>query len=375
MFKILSKACESGNGQARTGALTTPHGVIETPVFMPVGTRAVVKTLCSQELKDLGFSIILGNTYHLCLRPGLDIIKKSGGLHEFMNWPGAILTDSGGYQVFSLGSNVTIESGGVSFRSVYDGSTHYFTPESVIEAQRVFNSDIAMVLDVCSPPNSSRDELIKARSLTKDWALRSKSAWTSIKHDGSLLFGIIQGGTDIDVRLACLDDIIQIGFDGYALGGLSVGEPHRVMLETVESSVSLLPRDKPRYLMGLGNPTSLIKAIALGIDMFDSVLPTRIARNGTIYVNSGRLNIKNAQYADDLSPLDEDCACHACQNYSRAYLRHLFINGEILCLRLLTLHNLYFINSLFSIIRTRINEGTFMSFKEDFLRKFEEEVD
>jgi queuine tRNA-ribosyltransferase len=244
----------------------------------------------------------------------------------------------------------------------------------VIEAQRAFNSDIAMVLDVCSPPDSSREDLVKARSITKDWALRSKSAWSSTQQHENLLFGIIQGGTDMEIRTACLEDITEIGFDGYALGGLSVGEPHEVMLEVVKSTASLLPEDKPRYLMGLGNPSSLIKAVALGIDMFDSVLPTRIARNGTVYVADGRLNLKNACFADDLSPIDNDCGCHACQNYSRAYLRHLFINGEILCHRLLTLHNLHFMESLFSTIRGKIVEGTFESFKEDFLSKFKEEV-
>lgn len=354
--------------------IKTAHGAIETPVFMPVGTRAAVKTLSAAEVKDIGFDVILGNSYHLYLKPGPDVIKEAGGLHRFMAWDGSILTDSGGYQVFSLGPNAVIKQDGVEFRSIYDGSLHFFTPESVIGSQNSFGSDINMVLDVCSGPNASLDELTRARGLTRDWAARSRSAWDSLGSTDHALFGIVQGGTDLDLRQQCVEDIVSIGFDGYALGGLSVGEPHAKMQNIVKACTALLPQDAPRYLMGLGNPTSLIKAVANGIDMFDSVLPTRIARNGTVYTDTGRLNIKNAAFTRDFTPLAPDCECTACRSYSRAYLRHLFMSGEILALRLMSEHNLTFMNRLFKTIRDRIAKGDFESFKKEFLGTFHETV-
>lgn len=371
-FKILNQPNSADT--ARLGRITTATGMITTPAYMPVATRAVVKTLSMQDLSSLEYDLILSNAYHLYLRPGLDVIKAAGGLHNFMNWNRSILTDSGGYQVFSLGSNVSVDDDGVEFKSVYDGSAHRFTPESVINMQCVFGSDIIMPLDVCSSPGTGAQELDVARQRTREWAARSKRAFMESCGAKEALFGIIQGGTDLELRKQACEEIIAIGFDGYALGGLSVGEPHNTMLEVVKACDRLLPPEKPRYLMGLGNPTSLIKAVSLGIDMFDSVLPTRIARNGTVYVAHGRVNIKKAEFAKDFAPLEEGCPCEACKNHSRAYLRHLFINREILAMRLLTIHNLTFMKRFFDNIRDSLEKGCFPEFKELFLSEFHEDI-
>ena len=325
------------DGSARSGELTTAHGVVRTPVFMPVGTRAAVRTLTSGELAALGAEIVLANTYHLWLRPGTELIERAGGLHGFMAWDGPILTDSGGFQVFSLGPTRTVDDDGVTFRSVYDGSTQRLTPETAIAAQEALGADIAMVLDECVSLPAEAAALKEAVDRSLAWAAACKQAHT---RPDQLLFGILQGGTDLDLRAESAARTVEIGFDGYAIGGLSVGEPRERMLATVAHTAPLLPADSPRYLMGVGDPVSLIEAVALGIDMFDCVLPTRMARNGAFWGPEGRMNLRNARYAEDLGPLDDTCDCPACRTYSRAYLRHLLMAKEVLPLRMLTEHNL-----------------------------------
>jgi queuine tRNA-ribosyltransferase len=364
-FKLIK---EDETTKARIGKIKTFHGEINTPVFMPVGTKATVKTMSPEELEEIGTEIILSNAYHLFLRPGVEIIKKAGGLHKFMNWKLPVLTDSGGYQVFSLGETLKVTDDGVLFRSIIDGSSHFLTPEDVIGVEESLGADIIMVFDECVPYSASYEQTQKAVERTTNWALRCKNSHKN--YDNQSLFGIIQGGFFEDLREKSANEIVNIGFSGYGIGGLSVGEPREIMLQALESTVSFIPKDKPRYLMGLGDPVGIIESVARGVDMFDSALPTRIARNGTIFTETGRLNIRNSPYIDDFTPLDLSCDCYTCKNYSRAYLRHLYMSNEILALRLLTTHNLYFIIRLIHDIRLSILEGRFKEFLLEFKSKY-----
>ncbi|MCK9274545.1 MAG: tRNA guanosine(34) transglycosylase Tgt [Syntrophales bacterium] len=361
-FNLLKKDAGS---RARLGTLTTSHGQIKTPAFMPVGTQATVKSLLPETVRQLGADIILGNTYHLYLRPGHELIRKMGGLHEFMNWHHPILTDSGGFQIYSLGALRKLSEKGVVFRSHIDGSSHVMTPEYCIAIQHALGSDIMMCLDECLSYPASFDETEKSLELTVRWARRCKETKNS---ERNALFGIIQGGAWPRLRKRAVDDICDIGFDGYALGGLSVGEPKEIMYEMVEMTAPLCPEDKPRYLMGVGTPEDLLACTALGIDMFDCVMPTRNARNGMLFTNSGKIAIKNARYREDKAPLDEQCRCYTCRNYSRAYLRHLFIAREILAIVLNTIHNVSFYLTLMENIRKSIQEGVFEDFRRNFLK-------
>jgi queuine tRNA-ribosyltransferase len=352
-------------GEARAGTLQTAHGPVRTPAFMPVGTKATVKMLDPEEVRSLGAEIVLGNTYHLHFRPGEDVIAELGGLHRFMGWDGPILTDSGGYQVFSLRDTITrVDEEGVTFRSVYDGSQERFTPESVAEIQRKLGSDIAMCLDVCAPAGGSQDELAQAVRLTTLWAARQRGA---PRAEGQLLFGIAQGATDPELRRRSIAEIVDLDFDGHALGGLSVGEERDPMFETVAEAAPLLPAEKPRYFMGIGDPEGILEVIERGVDMFDCVLPTRMGRTGTAITSTGRLNLKNARFARDQAPLDEHCDCPACSRFTRAYIRHLVNQQELLGLRLLTLHNLRFLLQLTAGARAAIESGKLATFKEEAL--------
>lgn len=364
-YRVIKKDTRT---KARLGILETPHGVIETPVFMPVGTQATVKAMTPEELKEMGATIILGNTYHLYLRPGHKIIEKAGGLHKFMNWDRAILTDSGGFQVFSLSSLRKITEDGVEFRSHIDGSKHFFTPEKVIEIQNSLGSDIIMSFDECAPYPADYDYVKRSMELTIKWAERGKKAHKNT--DRQALFGIVQGGTYKDLRRECAERLVDMDFPGYAIGGLSVGEPKDLMYEIIDFTTDYLPHDKPRYLMGVGTPEDLIEGVIRGVDMFDCVLPTRIARNGTVFTSRGKLIVRDAPYAEDFSPLDEECDCYTCKNYSRAYLRHLFKAKEILAARLATYHNLYFLIKLMEKIREAIRQDRLLEFKEEFLKKY-----
>jgi queuine tRNA-ribosyltransferase len=357
------------DGAARAGVLTTAHGEVPTPAFMPVGTKASVKTLHPDEVRDLGAHILLGNTYHLHFRPGDEVIAELGGLHRFMGWDGPILTDSGGYQVFSLRDTIVrADDDGVTFRSVYDGSPERFTPESVAAIQANLGSDIAMCLDVCPPPGVPREELENAVRLTTAWAGRQLEA---PRAEGQLVFGIAQGASDPELRRRSIEEITSLGFDGYALGGLSVGEPRELTMEATEWAAPLLPADQPRYFMGIGDAAGILDVIERGIDMFDCVLPTRTARTGSALTWSGRLNMRNAVFARDGRPLDEDCTCPACSRFSRAYIRHLINQQELLGLRLLTLHNLYLVLDVTAKARTAIEAGDLASFKRRALDRLE----
>ncbi len=367
-FKIIKKDERSS---ARAGSLSTPHGQVNTPVFMPVGTQASIKTLCTKEMEELGAELILGNTYHLFLRPGHKLIEKAGGLHKFISWQKPILTDSGGYQVFSLNPLAKVTEEGVSFKSYLDGSAHQFTPEKVIEIQHSLDADIIMPLDECVPYPSSYPFTRRATEYTMDWAKRSKFEHEkNEKKEKQTLFGIIQGGIYPNLRELCSEFMIDLDFPGFALGGLSVGEPNEMRWELVESTVSYLPEEKPRYLMGVGTPEDIVEAVAKGVDMFDCVLPTRNARNGTVFTRKGKMIIKAARYAEDFSPIDEKCGCLTCQNYSRAYIRHLFQSGEIAGLRLATIHSLYFYLSLMKEISESILQGTFADWRKEFLKEY-----
>lgn len=363
-YKLLHKDKSS---MARAGRLSTAHGTVDTPVFMPVGTQGTVKTMSPEELNEIGFGIILGNTYHLSMRPGVDVIKKAGGLHRFMHWDGALLTDSGGYQVFSLANLREIREDGVSFRSHVDGKLHFFSPESTVGTQEALGSDIMMVLDECTPYPCEHDYACNSMELSLKWAIRCKIAFS---RKNRALFGIVQGSTYPDLRRRSAEELIRIGFDGYAIGGLSVGEPRLVMMENVELCSSILPEDRPRYLMGSGTPVEILEAVARGVDMFDCVMPTRNGRNGTAFTRRGKLPVKNGAYKEDMRPLEEGCGCTACRNYTRAYLRHLFNADEILGLRLVTYHNLYFYHGLMADIRRAIAAGNFKRFKEDFIKGY-----
>ena len=356
--------------QARFGKLETAHGSIETPAFMPVGTQATVKTLAPRDLKEIGAQIILANAYHLYIRPGIDIIKHAGGLHKFMSWSKPILTDSGGYQVFSLARLRKITDEGVTFNSHFDGREIFLTPEEVIRAQEGLGSDIAMIFDECPPSGAAYAQVENAVRRTIQWAKRAKQARES---QTQLLFGIVQGGKFLDLRKISLEETVQIGFDGYAIGGVSVGEPRPEMEKVVRHITPLLPEGTPRYLMGVGTPIDLFWAIESGIDLFDCVNPTRYARNGTAFTRIGKIAVRNAEYAKDQTPLDETCACYTCRNFSRSYLRHLFNCDEILGHRLVTFHNVYFFISLVQKMRTSILEGRFSQFKNEFLSGYDDD--
>lgn len=354
-------------GKARAAELVTAHGVVQTPVFMPVGTKATVKAMLPEELRDIGAQIVLGNTYHLHLRPGDDLIRDLGGLHKFMNWKHPILTDSGGFQVFSLSRLRVLTEEGVLFRSHYDGEKVMFTPEKSMQIQMNLGSDIIMAFDECTPYPATREEVISSMELTARWLARSKDAMTRSE---SLLFGIVQGGLEVDARLESLKQITAVDLPGYALGGLSVGEPIELMHQLVSQVADKLPADKPRYLMGVGTPLDLLQCVDAGIDMFDCVLPTRVARNGTLFTWSGRLSLKREEYRRDERGLDPECGCYTCQNYSRAYLRHLYLTGEIVSARLNTIHNLHFYLELMKRARQSILEGHWEEFKKDCLTRF-----
>lgn len=359
---------EDQRSQARLGKLHTPHGIIETPVFMPVGTQATVKTLTPEELKELGAGIILSNTYHLFLRPGADLIREAGGLHHFMNWDGAILTDSGGFQVFSLGDLRKIREEGVEFRSHIDGSHQFLSPEIATQVQMALGSDIVMAFDECAPYPADRAYVKNSLERTTRWTKRCLDTLTTT--DRQALFGIVQGGMYPDLRRQSAEEIIGLDLPGYAIGGLSVGEPKEIMYEVLDYTTPLLPRDKPRYLMGVGSPDALIEGVMRGIDMFDCVLPTRIARNGTAITHFGKVVIRNAEYARDFKPIDSTCDCYACKNYSRAYLRHLLKADEILGLRLMTIHNLRFLQNVMREIRGAITENRLPEYKRQFFTNY-----
>jgi queuine tRNA-ribosyltransferase len=367
-FELLASDQHS---KARRGRLKTAHGMIDTPAFMPVGTQGSVKGVSPRELRELNAQIILGNTYHLFVRPGLDVIKHFGGLHNFMSWDGPILTDSGGYQIFSLVKLRKITEDGVEFRNHIDGTRAFISPEIAMEIQAVLGSDIAMVLDECVPYPCEYDYTAKSAELTTSWAKRCKAvAAHSAAATKRLLFGIIQGGTFDDLRRASAQAIVELDFDGYAIGGVSVGEPEEEMMRAVESAEPFLPTHRPRYAMGLGTPPQMLQMIARGMDMFDCVLPTRLARNGTAFTAKGTLNLKNAEFTLDKRPIEENCACETCRQFSRGYIRHLIKAEEILGLRLITLHNLHSYLDLMSKARTEIENGTFDQFRKAFVAEY-----
>ncbi len=362
----LIKTCKQTG--ARLGRLHTPHGVIETPIFMPVGTQATVKSMTPEELKDIGSQIILSNTYHLYMRPGHDLIERAGGLHKFMNWDKPILTDSGGFQVFSLGPLRKIKEEGVEFRSHLDGSKHFLSPEKATEIQNALGSDIIMAFDECAPYPADRQYVKNSLERTTRWLERCKAAHKYPERQA--LFGIVQGGMYKELREQSAREITAIDLPGYAIGGLSVGEPKEMMYEVLDYTVPLLPEDKPRYLMGVGSPDDLLEGVLRGIDMFDCVLPTRIARNGTAMTSQGKVVVRNASYAEDFSSLDPECDCYTCRNYTKAYLRHLIKCNEILGARLLTIHNLHFLLKLMENVREAIREDRLLDYKKDFFEKY-----
>ncbi len=359
-----SFSVQATDGSARAATLTTAHGVVETPVFMPVGTKAAVKGFDPDELRGLGAAIVLANTYHLHFRPGEDLIAELGGLHRFMGWDGPILTDSGGFQVFSLLDTARIDADGVTFRSVYDGSPARFTPELAMEIQRALGADIAMCFDECPPGDAPREAVARAVARTSAWAERCAAVEPA---PGQLRFGIVQGGVDLDLRRESAAAVTSLGFDGHALGGLSVGEDRGRMFEVTGATAPLLPADRPRYFMGIGDPEAILRVIAAGIDMFDCVLPTRLGRTGSAFSWDGRLNLRNARFARDPGPLDERCRCTTCSRFSRAYIRHLVTQDEILGLRLLSVHNVTFLLDLTRSAREAILEGRFDVFLRESL--------
>ncbi|MBF1044479.1 MAG: tRNA guanosine(34) transglycosylase Tgt [Peptostreptococcus sp.] len=362
----LIKTCKQTG--ARLGRLHTPHGVIETPIFMPVGTQATVKAMTPEELKEIGSQIILSNTYHLYMRPGHDLIERAGGLHKFMNWDKPILTDSGGFQVFSLGPLRKIKEEGVEFRSHLDGSKHFLSPEKATEIQNALGSDIIMAFDECAPYPADRQYVKNSLERTIRWLERCKAAHKYPEKQA--LFGIVQGGMYKELREQSAKEITAIDLPGYAIGGLSVGEPKDMMYEVLDYTVPLLPEDKPRYLMGVGSPDDLLEGVLRGIDMFDCVLPTRIARNGTAMTSQGKVVVRNASYAEDFTSLDPECDCYTCKNYTKAYLRHLIKCNEILGARLLTIHNLHFLLKMMENVREAIKEDRLLDYKKDFFEKY-----
>jgi queuine tRNA-ribosyltransferase len=363
MFDLLTKDRQS---KARCGRLATAHGVIDTPAFMPVGTQGPVKAVTPRELHELNAQIVLGNTYHLFIRPGIDVIKHFGGLQKFMNWDGPLLTDSGGYQIFSLAKLRKITDEGVHFQNHVDGTPAFISPEIAMEIQALLGGDIAMALDECVPYPCDYDYAARSTELTTRWAKRCKSEF-EIKRQ---LFGIVQGATFDNLRRESAQAIVDLNFDGYAIGGVSVGEPEEQMMRAVESAEPFLPNDKPRYAMGLGTPPQLLEMIARGMDMFDCVLPTRLARNGTAFTTTGTLNLKNAEFAMDKSPIEENCICPACREFTRGYIRHLIKAEEILGLRLITLHNLHFYLDLMRQVREQIEKGSFAKFRKRFVSNY-----
>jgi queuine tRNA-ribosyltransferase len=355
--------------KARAGTLKTAHGLVDTPVFMPVGTQGTVKSVSPHELIESGVGMILGNTYHLYLRPGDKLIRKAGGLNAFMGWPLPILTDSGGYQVFSLAELRKLSDDGVRFQSHIDGSFHWFTPETVVDIQRNIGSDVMMVLDECTPYPCTEAVAAKAAHRTLDWAERSIRRFNETETEAftrQSLFGIVQGSTYQDLRRFSAESLVGLGFEGYAIGGLAVGEPKAVLREMTALCAELLPSDKPRYLMGVGKPEDIIEAVESGVDMFDCVIPTRNARNGTVYTRRGKLIVKNQAYGDDFQPIETACTCYACRHFSRAYLRHLFQAGEILGPRLTTIHNVHFYMELLRDVRKAVLENQFTGWKKRF---------
>ncbi|MCL5031068.1 MAG: tRNA guanosine(34) transglycosylase Tgt [Bacteroidetes bacterium] len=369
----LNIIAEDKNSKARTGFFETDHGKIETPIFMPVGTQGTVKAVNQNLLEnDIEAQIVLSNTYHLYLRPGTEILEQAGGLHSFMNWRKPILTDSGGYQVFSLSELRKLKSDGVEFRSHIDGSKHFFTPEKVIGIQRSIGSDIMMSLDECTPYPCDYEYAQKSVQLTSDWAILNKQAFEKtvpLYGHQQYLFGIVQGSVYKDLREKSAADLLQIDFDGYSIGGLAVGEPAEMMYDLVNFTTGFLPKDRPRYLMGVGRPENILEAIERGIDMFDCVMPTRNARNSNLFTSEGVLSMRNARYKNDFNPVDEQCSCYTCKNFSRAYLRHLFIAGEILALELASIHNLHFYLNLVKEARHHIKTGNFLEWKSKIINK------
>ena len=380
---------QAQSGEARAGLLTTRRGQIETPVFMPVGTAGTVKGIRFEALEsELDAKIILGNTYHLWLRPGIDVIKAAGGLHRFISWDQALLTDSGGFQVWSLGALRKITEEGTEFRSHVDGSLRFLSPEVSMEVQAALGSDIVMVFDECAPGEASHEETERSMNLTARWAKRSKEAFDRLQGEGAdtgrikpegaerlsgtqALFGIVQGAGHLDLRRTSLEQTVNIGFDGYAIGGLSVGEEKSVMFEVIEDIAPRMPKDAPRYLMGVGTPEDLVEAVARGVDMFDCVLPTRNGRTGQAFTSRGKLNIKNAQFTNDTRPLDESCHCSVCRRHSRAYLRHLYVTGEMLAIILLTHHNLAFFLDTMRGVRQAIRSDDFPKFRREFTERLD----
>ena len=361
----------SKDKKARAGYFETGHGVVETPVFMPVGTQGTVKAVNQKYLEEIKTQVVLSNTYHLYLRPGTEVLEKAGGLHRFMNWQKPILTDSGGFQVFSLSELRKVKQDGVEFKSHLDGSAHFFTPEKVVAIQGSIGSDIIMVLDECTPYPCEYEYALNSAKLTSSWALMSKEAFEkSVPLYGhkQFMFGIIQGSVYKDIREFSAEDITKLDFDGYAVGGLAVGEPVDIMYDIVDFTTSLMPENKPRYLMGVGRPENLLEAVERGVDMFDCVMPTRNGRNAYLFTSEGILSIRNAKYKDDFSTIDENCDCYTCRNFSKAYLRHLFIAGEILALELASIHNLNFYLSLMRTAREKIIEGRFSEWKKEILK-------
>ncbi len=363
-YELIKECSRTG---ARLGKLHTPHGVFNTPMFMPVGTQASVKTLSPEELYDMGAQVILANTYHLFLRPGHELIRKAGGLHNFMKYKNGMLTDSGGFQVFSLAEMRKIKEEGVTFRSHIDGSTKFLSPEIATQVQEALGADIAMAFDECIPYPADFEYAKKSTERTSRWAKRCLEAHT--REDQSL-FGIVQGGMYPELRKMSADALTEMDFAGYGIGGLSVGEPKSMMYDVLGETTCHLPKNKARYLMGVGTPDCMVEAVALGVDMFDCVFPTRVARNGTAMIPEGRLVVRNAAYAEDFRPIDERCNCYTCRNYSRAYIRHLFHAKEIFALRLLTIHNLYFLLNFAQQMRDAIRDDVFPEFKEKFLSNY-----
>jgi len=368
MIKTVKKDKDTN---ARIGEFSTGRGTIKTPVYMPVGTKAAVKAVTAKQLEEIGYDIILGNLYHLYLQPGIEILKKAGGLHDFMNWDRNILTDSGGFQVFSLGDIRKVFEDGVEFKSIIDGSKHFFTPEDVIKMQLAIKSDILMVLDECVSAEVDFDYIKDATKRTIDWASRSIVEWEkSASNEGKKVFGIIQGGFYKDLRKYCAEVISGMDFDGIAVGGLSVGEKRSQTIDTLGYTLEYIDREKPVYFMGLGDPIGIIEAIGMGVDMFDSVMPTRISRNGSIFTWGGKINIKNKKYSDDFTPLDYKCGCYTCKNYSKAYLKHLYKSKEILSSILLTIHNLYFMKDLIDKAKDAIQNNMYKKFLKDFKKTY-----
>ena len=364
-YELLHECKQTG---ARRGRIHTPHGIIETPVFMPVGTQATVKSMTPEELEQIGAQIILANTYHLYLRPGQDLVKEAGGLHKFMNWNKPILTDSGGFQVFSLKDLRTIEEDGVEFKSHLDGSRHFFSPESVMKTEEDLGADIIMAFDECCPYPSTYEYTKNSMERTTRWAKRCKDAHTTT--DKQALFGIVQGGFFKDLRKQSVDDLVALDLPGYAIGGIAIGEPKEEYIDILRYTTPLLPKDKPRYMMGIGSPDYLIEAAMAGIDMGDCVLPTRIARNGTALTSKGKLVVRNALYARDWNSLDDECDCYTCKNYTRAYIRHLINVNEILGARLLSIHNLRFLTKLMERVRIEIENDNLGNFRDEFYKQY-----